>query len=435
MTSSPPLSNGQGSHEPGPQETPMQPSAPESRQADVVIVGASHAGIECAWTLRSAGFAGSILLIDAEDALPYQKPPLSKAMLAGTTDAERLALRSPDAYQKQAITHLPGVAVTRLLPDAQRLSLSDGSSARYTHCVLATGARARPLPGLDGPGIHSIRTLADALALKPLLAAGTRLLVIGGGYLGLEAASTAAKAGARVTVLELSPALMSGKVSAHTSSAFEALHHASGIDVRRGASPVSRWERAGDEWRAHLDDGRCLPADQILVCIGALPNDELARAAGLRCDNGIVVDAACRTSAPGVYAIGDCASSFRPQWQCFGRVESVQNALEHARTAAAAIAGAPPPAPKAPTFWSEQQGRRLQMAGLAHPGSPCEDRVTATAKGWLVERYQDGLLAVVEAVDSPVEFMQASKRLGTPAPALASPSESPTTGVSTPCLS
>jgi len=398
--------------------TPMPPAAKSSveRSADVVIVGASHAGVECAWALRSNGFAGSILLINAETAAPYQKPPLSKAMLAGATDAQRLVLRSPDAYQKQAIGLVSGLATVQLDPPGKRLRLIDGSIVRFTHCVLATGARARTLPGLAGHGIHTLRTLADAQALRPRLGPDTRLLVIGGGYLGLEAASSAVKLGTRVTVLECAPTLMAGKVSDHTADEFAAQHQASGIHVVRSAAPVVRWERDNEDWHAHCQDGRRLVGNLVLVCIGAQPNIELAQTAGLHCEHGIVVDTACRTSAANVYAIGDCASSLRPQWGCHGRVESVQNALEHARIAAAAIADTAPPTPRAPTFWSEQQGRRLQIAGLLHPNAPSHDHLTATAKGWLVERYQHGALAVVEAVDSPVDFMQAVKRLGAPEP-------------------
>jgi len=380
-------------------------------QADVLIVGASHAGVECAWALRQAGFAGRIVLLDAQAAAPYQRPPLSKALLAGATDAQRLALRSSETYQKQSIEHLPGHAVARLDAGNRTALTQQGLQVRFTHCVIATGARARRLPGLDGAGAYCIRTLDDSLALRPRLADGLRLLVLGGGYLGLEAASTAAKLGARVTVIEQSGCLMGGKVSAATAARFEALHRQAGIEILRGTG-VQRWEAAAHGWTAALADGRRFDAEAVLVSIGAVPNTELAEQAGIRCADGVVVDASCRSSADGIYAIGDCASSHRPELGRPCRIESVQNALEQARVAAAAIAGTAAPSPRPPTFWSEQQGRRLQIAGLADPRQPCDDQLAETAKGWLVERRQAGRLVAVEAVDSPVEFMQATKRIG-----------------------
>ena len=189
------------------------------------------------------------------------------------------------------------------------------------------------------------------------------------------------------------------------------MHHEAGVTLVRDAAIV-RWEPLESGWKLHLADGSLYQGDAVLVAVGALPNIELAIEAGLQCDGGIVVDDAARTSRGGIYAIGDCASSYREELGFFARIESVQNALEQARTAAAAIAGKDRPARRAATFWSEQHGRRLQMAGLANPAKPCRDLVIATANGWLVERYQDGLLKIVEAVDSPLEFIKAMKRLG-----------------------
>lgn len=394
----------------------MDITVQRTTQTGVLIIGASHAGVECAWSLRAAGFAGRILLLDAQAVAPYQRPPLSKALLAGATDAARLALRSDETYQKQAIEHLASHAVARLDAGSKIALTECGLQIGFDHCVIATGARARGLPVLQGPGIYGIRTLDDATALQARLAEPLELLVLGGGYLGLEAASTAAKLGARVTVVEQSSCLMGGKVSPHTAARFEALHRDAGIDILRGAT-VLDWQRTNDAWRATLADGRRIAGQAVLVSIGAIPNAELAEAAGIRCADGIVVDGACRSSAPDIYAIGDCASSHRHELGRFGRVESVQNALEQARIAAAAIAGAPPPAPRPLTFWSEQQGRRLQMAGLPHPAGHCQDQVSETAKGWVVERYQAQRLVVVEAVDSPVEFMRAAKQLGSQATA------------------
>src|SRR5690606_20104710 len=219
--------------------------------------------------------------------------------------------------------------------------------------------------------------------------------------------------GAQVTILEQAPTLMSSRVSAHTAQAFEELHQAAGITLARGGG-IAQCAYEQSEWHIQLKDGARFTADVLLVSIGAVPCADFVERAGIACEDGILVDESCRTSDPYVYAIGDCANSPRPTLQSRGRVESVQNAMEHARIAAAAIAGKPLPAPRPNTFWSEQQGKRLQMAGLARPGVPCEEIIHTTRNGWVVERYQDGVLAVIEAVDSPVEFVKGTKRLGEP---------------------
>lgn len=386
---------------------------PQAMQTGVAIVGAGHAGVECAFALRAAGYAGNITLLSEEHHLPYQRPPLSKGYLAGETSLERIALRGAENYQKQNIQLLLGFRVTQLDTEAKCLTSQDGQQLIYEFCVLAPGARARALPGVEGPHLHSIRTVDDAQALQHMLEPGKRILVVGGGYLGLEVASTAAKKGAQVTVLEQAQVLMSGRVSGHTAQAFEDLHRAAGITlVGGGVIRECVYENGG--WQVQLDNGARFEADAVLVSIGAVPCVEFVLDAGIACDNGILVDEACRTSAAGVYAIGDCASSHRPALQARARIESVQNAMEQARIAAASIAGQPLPELRPNTFWSEQQGKRLQMAGLARPGIPCDEYVHTTQNGWVVERYQGGRLAVIEAVDSPVEFIKGTKRLGEP---------------------
>lgn len=390
----------------------MPNERPPALQADVLIIGASHAGTECAQALRAAGHSGRILLLDAQHRHPYQRPPLSKGVLAGHTDAERLTLLSPQACAQRDITFLHGVTVSALQPQAHRAQTQDGREIHYRHCVIATGARARTLPLPEGLPCHAIRQFDDAQTLRQALLPGHRLLIIGGGYLGLEAASSAAKLGLQVTVLEQSTGLMAGKVSPETANRLQALHEQAGIRVLLQAR-IRQWLRDAQGWQAVLEDGSVLPTDLVLQSVGAEANDALARAAGLRCDNGILIDAACRSSAPDIYAIGDCASQPRCDTGAAMRIESVQNALDQARCAAAHIAGGAPPAARPPTFWSEQQGCRLQMAGLLEPGLAIHDLVLDTTKGWLVERHQHGRLAVVEAVDSPIEFMRAAKRIGT----------------------
>jgi len=388
-------------------------SSSRVQHVHTAIIGAGHAGVECAWALRAAGVEGDVALFGAEAHAPYERPPLSKALLTGATSAERIALRADSAYEKSRVVVVAGDPVASIDTAAHTLTTRSGRVVGYEHCVLATGASARPIAEVAGEQTYSVRGLDDAHRLRQALRPGVRLLVVGAGYLGLEAACSARKLGAEVVVLEQGGNVMAGKVSEPTATRIGALHREAGIEIRHGAA-VARWEHIATGWRAHLADGSALDADLVLVSIGAIAETALAEAAGLICLDGVVVDDCCRTSAPDVYAIGDCASAFRGELQRHARIESVQNALMQARTAAAAIAGKSPPAPRPPTFWSEQQGRRLQMAGLVNPAEACRDVLLPTAKGWLVERYQQGRLAAIEAVDSPVEFIKSVPRIGSP---------------------
>lgn len=378
----------------------------------VVIIGAGHAGVECAYALRTAGYALPITLISAESCEPYQRPPLSKGFLSGAMDAKRLALRSPQAYEKQDIQVIIGDPVLGLDSKRNSVITASGRHIQYDHCVVATGAQARTLPKLQGANVYSLRNLDDALTLQSKLTSACRLLVVGGGYLGLEVAATAVKLGSSVIVFEQSPVLMSGKVSQHTSSAFQSMHDQAGIRLMRDAA-IDRWESLlNGGWKAHLSDGSTHEGDVVLVSVGAVPDIKLAVEAGVACDGGILVDEHFRTSVPNIFAIGDCASGYRPELACNARVESVQNALDSARAAAAAIVGQPPAAKRPATFWSEQHGRRLQIAGMINPAQEVRDFVTATANGWLVERYQQDSLVAIEALDSPVEFVKTMKLIG-----------------------
>ncbi|KRA01020.1 pyridine nucleotide-disulfide oxidoreductase [Achromobacter sp. Root565] len=363
--------------------------------------------------MRAAGVDGDVALFGAEAHAPYERPPLSKALLTGSTSAERIALRAGSAYEKSRVIVVAGDPVAAIDTAAHTLRTASGREVAFEHCVLATGASARGIAEVAGDQVFSVRGLDDAHRLREALRPGIRLLVVGAGYLGLEAACSARKLGAEVLVLEQGGNVMAGKVSESTATRIGDLHREAGIEIRHGAA-VRRWERTATGWRAHLASGDPIDAELVLVSIGAVAETALAEAAGLICLDGVVVDECCRTSAPDVYAIGDCASAFRGELQRYARIESVQNALAQARTAAAAIAGKAPPAARPPTFWSEQQGRRLQMAGLVDPAAPCRDVLLPTAKGWLVERYQHGRLAAIEAVDSPVEFIKGVPRIGAP---------------------
>lgn len=403
------------------------PLEPFEQTVGVVIIGAGHAGVECAFALRSAGYVLPITLMSDEEHEPYQRPPLSKSFLSGEMQAHRLALRSPQAYEKQNIKIRVGDPVVRIEPASNTVVTVSGQHIPYAQCVLATGAQARRLAQPQGTGIYSLRSLEDALTLKSMLSRQCRLLIVGGGYLGLEVAATAVKLGATVSVLEQSAALMSGKVSAHTSCEFQQLHDQAGIRLIREAA-ISQWESLeSGGWKVHLANGSTHEGDVVFISIGAVPNTQLALDAGISCDDGILVDDDFRTSVPTIFAIGDCARGYRTELHRHTRIESVQNALDSARTAAAAIIGQSPAAKRPATFWSEQHGRRLQMAGLINPAEPVHDHVTRTANGWLVERYQRNVLTAIEALDSPVDFVKALKRIGAPKPATESNTSTQTT--------
>jgi 3-phenylpropionate/trans-cinnamate dioxygenase ferredoxin reductase subunit len=418
----------------------------------VIVIGAGHAGVECAFALRQAGVPQDILLIGDEPHLPYERPPLSKAMLSDMLDIERVQLKPMAAFDKARITLRRGDRVTQLDPASRTVHRASGEALHYSDCILATGGRARLLPGMATTQVHAIRTLDDALRLRPELIRGRRMVVIGAGYLGLEIASTAAKLGLQVIVLE-NGRLMGGKVSPYTEARFAALHRDAGVALYTGVS-VTRCEGGPGDWRVTLEgdamtddavqnasvknvsehddsvhdvpplngaqrkatqrDGAQFHADLLLVSIGAAPNTELAEAAGILCRDGIEVDALCQTSAHGVFAIGDCANAHSHHGQRRCRIESVQNALFQARTVAAQLAGKPVAAVRPPTFWSEQCGKRLQMAGLVLLDVPIDDHVTHTDRGWVVERFQQGVLRAVEAVDSPVDFVQKTRMIAAP---------------------
>jgi 3-phenylpropionate/trans-cinnamate dioxygenase ferredoxin reductase subunit len=380
-------------------------TAPEPR---VVIAGGGHAGGSAAALLRQMGWAGQIVVIGQEPLPPYERPPLSKAWLKGEADAESLALRPASFYASANIQLRLGCTVDAIDRDAMTVTLSDGESLRYQHLILALGARPRriPLPGLDLPGVLELRTAADADLLKQALGPGRRLAVVGGGYIGLEAAASARALGAEVIVLEREARLLARIASPPLSEFFAAQHRAHGVDIEVNAFVEAVVGSNGRVCGVGLADGRILEADTVLVGVGAVPNEELARHAGLACDGGIVVDEAARTGDSAIYAIGDCTRRPVPLYGRTMRLESVPNALEQARQAAAAICGKPQPTPEVPWFWSDQYDIRLQIAGIPF------DATEVVLRGNLEEgRFalfhltEDGIVQAVEAVNASQEFM------------------------------
>ncbi|MDX6752424.1 FAD-dependent oxidoreductase [Geminicoccaceae bacterium 1502E] len=331
----------------------------------IVIVGGGQAGLSCAARLRDRGFAGELTLLGEEPCLPYQRPPLSKAYLLGRMEVARLSLRSSAFYEKAGIRLVTGRKALRIDRAAGRLELVDGDNLAYDRLVLATGSRARLLPASVGgslEGVFALRTLADADRMRDALLRAEQVLVVGGGYVGLEIASVCAGNGARVTVVELADRILKRVASAETAALVEAVHRERGVTILTGTG-IERLEGEGGVFRrALLTDGTSIAADAAVIGIGGLANDELAAGAGLAVDNGVLVDEACRTADPAILAVGDCAAF--PYQGARIRLESVQNATDQATAAADTLMGAAVRYRPVPWFWSDQYDVKLQTAGL-----------------------------------------------------------------------
>ena len=374
----------------------------------VVIAGAGHAGGSVAAMLRQLGFEGSITLIGDEPIPPYERPPLSKAWLKGEASAESLALRPAEFYGTQKIDLRLNTSVIAIDRVAKTVSLGSGESVGYDFLILALGARARKLtiPGIDLRGVLELRTAADADQLKAALGPGKRLAVVGGGYIGLEAAASARGLGADAIIIERESRVLARVACQQLSDFFEAYHRGQGVIIEVAAG-VDRLE--GDDGivtGVRLTDGRLIPCDAALIGVGAVSNEEIARAAGLACDGGILVDLSARTDDPSIFAIGDCTKRPLPLYDRTMRLESVPNALEQAKQAAAAIYGRPPPPPEVPWFWSDQYDVRLQIAGIPFDATQIVVRGDIEAgKFALFHLAEDGLVRAVEAVNASTEFM------------------------------
>jgi 3-phenylpropionate/trans-cinnamate dioxygenase ferredoxin reductase subunit len=358
--------------------------------------------------LRQLGWAGAITLVGEEQIPPYQRPPLSKAWLKGEATAESLALRPAKFYSDASIDLRLRTKVTGIDRAAKTVTLSDDSTLTYDILILAFGARARrlPLDGVDLNGVLELRSAADADRLKAALRPGARMAVIGGGYIGLEAAASARALGADVIIIERESRVLARVACQILSDFFQTFHRAKGVSIEVDAQVAGLDGVAGQVSGVRLADGRVIPCDVALVGVGAVANDELAREAGLTCHNGVTVDLTALTSDPAIFAIGDCTSRPLPLYDRTGRLESVPNALEQAKQAAAAICGKPPPTPEVPWFWSDQYDLRLQIAGLPFDASEIVVRGDMQAGAFaLFHLTEDGTVQAVEAVNAATEFM------------------------------
>lgn len=388
----------------------------DAASSTAIIIGAGHAGGELAVALRNEGWEGRILLLGEEAHLPYHRPPLSKAYLAGSVEKSSLAIRPLAAYERANVEFMPGVRVVRIDRANQRLELADGAQLSYDRLAIATGGRPRPLSAPNAAvaercaNFHYLRTLDDVEQIRAQLAAGKRLVIVGGGYIGLEVAASAIAQGLQVTVLEALPRVLQRVTAAELSAYYERKHREAGVDIRTGVQ-VADLEVTDDTVTAVLcADGSRLAADLVVVGIGLIANTELAAEAGLQVDNGILVDEHAQTSDPHIYAAGDCTNHPNALLGRRLRLESVPNALEQSRVAAANMAGKAKTYASVPWFWSDQYELKLKMVGLSEGferlvlrGDPETDSFSAFyLKG-------DKVLAA-DTVNRPQDFI-AAKRL------------------------
>ncbi|MES2025632.1 MAG: FAD-dependent oxidoreductase [Pseudomonadota bacterium] len=384
--------------------------------ATVLVVGAGHAGAEAATAIRQAGHVGRIVLAGEENSLPYHRPPLSKAYLAGTVTADTLLLKVPAAYEKAEIEVLSGVRVESIDRTTKTATLSDGTQIVYSKLVLATGSRPRPLSatGLNADvtpsNLFYLRTLNDVQDMRAHFVAGARLLIIGAGYIGLEVAAVAIKSGLQVSVLETQSRVLARVAAPAISNFFEKLHRNAGVEIRVDAQIKSiQLDMNSIIQSVNLADGSEIAVDLVIAGVGVIPNCELASNAGLEVDNGIVVDEFMRTSDPDILAIGDCSNHPNPIYARRIRLESVPNALEQARVAAAVICGKPQAYASIPWFWSDQYETKLQMTGLSQGYDRTVMRGSPEDKSFAVFYLQNDVVISADCLNRPQEFMLAKK--------------------------
>lgn len=382
------------------------------RPNSVVIIGAGQTCAQACASLRQWGFDGQITIIGDEPVAPYQRPPLSKAFMKGELSEDRLFFKPHAWYEDNKIDLVLSMRAVRIDRERRIVHLEHGGEIEYDALILAAGSRPRPLPvqGADLGGVHDLRTISDVERLKPLMVDGRHLLIIGAGYIGLEAAAVARQMGLNVTVLEMAGRVLQRVTSPVMSDFFTREHQSHGVKILTSAELKSLSGEEGHVTRAHLADGTELSVDFVLAGIGILPNHELAADAGLACDMGIIVDRDTRTSDPNIYAGGDCARRPLVHYGRDGRLESVHNAIEQGKLAAAAILGRDRPNEDCPWFWSDQYDLKLQIAGLSEGYETHVVRGDPTDRKFAVFYFQDDVLIAVDAINSPPEFL-ASKRL------------------------
>ncbi len=380
-----------------------------SQKFDILVVGAGQAGAQAAISLRQAGFEGSVALIGEEAHMPYERPPLSKDYLSGEKPVERLFLRPADFWAQRNVTMILGHKVAHVDPAAREVETEKGERFGYGKLIWATGGHPRPLPitGADLDGVHPIRTIDDTDALRGQLATAQNIAVIGGGYIGLEAAAVLSKAGKNVTVLEALDRVLARVAGETVSRFYEAEHRAHGVDVRLGVSVAELLGEGRKVCAVRFGDGSELPCDVVIYGIGILPAVGPLVQAGAAASNGIEVDEFCRTSLPDIYAIGDCAHhANRFAGGARIRLESVQNAIDQAKTAVADILGTAEPYGATPWFWSNQYDLRLQTVGLSAGHDATVLRGDPATRSFTLVYLKGGKVIALDCINAAKDFVQ-----------------------------
>ncbi len=381
----------------------------------VIIVGAGHGGAQAGVVLRQQGYAGTILMIGREPEPPYERPPLSKEYLAREKSFDRLYIRPPHFWGEKGIETRLATEVIAIDPAAQNVTLSDGDVIGFDHLIWATGGDPRKLdcPGSDCSGIHAVRTRADVDAIMAELDAPgkvNRVAIVGGGYIGLEAAAVLTKLGKSVTLLEALPRVLARVAGPELSAFYEAEHRAHGVDLRTGVGVVAIEGNDGQVTGVRLADDSVVDAEMVIVGIGIIPAIMPLAAAGATCGNGVEVDAHCQTSLPNIYAIGDCAAHANGFAEnAMIRLESVQNANDQASIAAKAICGDPHPYKATPWFWSNQYDLRLQTVGLSTGHDAAILRGDATTRSFSIVYLKAGRVVALDCVNNVRDYAQGRK--------------------------
>ena len=392
----------------------------ETQDSELLIVGAGHAGSELAVAARQGGWTGRIVLLGEERVVPYQRPPLSKAYLLGKSDVDALALRPAAAYASAGVELVQGARMTAIDRGARTVTLADGATLRYGKLALCTGGRPRPFvcEGIDAQNppvnLFYLRTLADADGIRASLGPGAYLVVVGGGYVGLEVAASARGLGAHVTVIEAQPRVLARVAGAEVSHFYESVHREAGVEILTGAGIERVACEGGRIVAVHCSNGQRVPADLVVAGIGMLPNIEAAAAAGLAGEGGIPVDELACTADPHIVAAGDNTLQHHALYDRVLRLESVPNALEQARAAASWLCGKTKPNRGVPWFWSDQYDLKLQMAGLSQGHDRCVLRGDPATRSFCAFYLKGERLLAIDAVNRPGDFMQAKRALAQP---------------------
>jgi 3-phenylpropionate/trans-cinnamate dioxygenase ferredoxin reductase subunit len=381
----------------------------------IVVVGAGHAAGEMAIALRMNGYKGAITLVGDEPHLPYQRPPLSKAFLSGDIAHSGLYLRTPATYEKARIHFIPSARVTSIDRKGKSVALLDGRALRYAKLVLACGGRPRRLVLPDerietAPNVHYLRTIGHVENMREQFKAGNKLVIVGGGYIGLEVAAVARKKHIDVTVLEAMPRVLARVTAPEVSAFYTKVHRDAGVSILVNTQLKGfDFDADGRVTAVQTDDGRTLPTDMVIIGIGLIPNVELAAEAGLEIDNGIAVDEYGQTSDADILAVGDCTSHPSSYAGRRLRLESVPSAVEQARSAAALLVGQKKPYDTVPWFWSDQYDLKLQVVGLSEGYDTVALRGTPDSRSFLAFYLKDGVILAVDSINRSREFMISKK--------------------------